>query len=183
MHLVEICKPNFDVELCIAYATADNFTGYPVYKKPLCYLHPEAATCMQKAIMLAAPLGLRFKLFDGFRPQEAQETLWAHTPDPEFIADPTLGSNHSRGIAIDLTLIDMSGNELDMGTAFDEFTPLSHHAVTKISVEAQQNRLLLLGLMTAAGWDLYKNEWWHYQLFNTQSYPLLRDGDIGTKMM
>ena len=53
-----------------------------------------------------------------------------------------------------------------MGTAFDAFTPLSHHGRTDVSAEAQRNRLLLMGLMTAAGWDFYRNEWWHYQLFD-----------------
>ena len=53
-----------------------------------------------------------------------------------------------------------------MGTAFDAFTPLSHHGRTDVSAEAQRNRLLLMGLMTSAGWDFYRNEWWHYQLFD-----------------
>jgi len=183
MHLHEITPPEFDVDLFIAYATAGNFTGNPVYKKPLCYLHPDAALCLKKAIKLAAPLGLRFKIFDAFRPQEAQEALWAHTPDPDFVADPKRGSNHTRGVAIDLTLTDSSGKELDMGTAFDAFTPLSFHAVTDIPLEAQKNRLMLLGIMTAAGWNLNKNEWWHYQLFHAESYPLLRDSELGLGMM
>ena len=62
-------------------------------------------------------------------------------------------------------------------------TPLSFHASTEISVEAQRNRALLLGLMTAAGWDCYLNEWWHYQLFNPKRYPLLSDSAAGTRMM
>lgn len=181
--LIPITHPEFDVDFYIAYATSDNFTGTPVYKNPFCYLHPDAAACLQKAIHLAAGLGLRLKIFDAFRPQEAQEMLWAHTPDPEFLADPRRGSAHSRGVAVDLTLIDPTGKELDMGTAFDAFTPLSHHAVTDISRNAQQNRLILLGLMSAAGWDFYKNEWWHYQLFNAREYPLFRDSEAGTGMM
>ncbi len=60
-----------------------------------------------------------------------------------------------------------------MGTAFDAFTPLSHHGRTDVSAEAQRNRLLLMGLMTAAGWDFYRNEWWHYQLFDARRYPLV----------
>ena len=183
MSLIEIKKQEFDVEFFIAYATENNFTGKPVYKNPYCYLHVNAAERLRKAIMLAKGLGLRFKIFDAFRPQEAQEILWAHTPDPEFLADPKRGSAHSRGVAIDLTLLNNQGQELDMGTAFDAFTPLSHHAVTEISKEAQQNRLLLLGIMTAAGWDFYANEWWHYQLFCAKDYPLLRCRETGTNIM
>lgn len=181
--LIEITSPAFDVEFFIAYATEQNFTGTPVYKRDGCYLHINAAEQLKKAILLAAGLGLRFKLFDAFRPQEAQEKLWAHTPDPEFLADPRRGSPHSRGVALDLTLIDKQGRELDMGTSFDAFTPLSHHGVTDIPKEAQQNRLVLLGIMTLAGWDFYSNEWWHYQLFHAKDYPLLTDRLVGTRMM
>ena len=60
-----------------------------------------------------------------------------------------------------------------MGTGFDEFTEKSHHGSTKISRNSQINRYILLGIMTASGWDCYKNEWWHYQLFDSKKYPLL----------
>jgi D-alanyl-D-alanine dipeptidase len=184
MTLVEIAPPAFDVVLDIAYATAGNFTGRPVYSRPGCYLNADAAACLKTAIDLARPLGFRFKIFDAFRPSEAQWVLWNHTPDPNFLADPKRGSPHSMGAAVDLTLIDGAGRELDMGTPFDAFTPLSHHGRTDIPAEAQRNRAVLLGLMTAAGWDFYRNEWWHYQLFNARAkYPVLGDGALAAPMM
>jgi len=184
MALVRIIPPAFDVDLSIAYATADNFTGKPVYARPDCWLHADAAECLGKAIALARPLGLRLKVFDAFRPQEAQWILWNHTPDPEFLADPRRGSPHSRGVAVDLTLIDEQGRELDMGTAFDAFTPLSHHGHPGIPVEAQRNRHLLMGIMTSAGWDFYRNEWWHYQLFQARArYPLFSDTALPRPML
>ena len=184
MSLVEIAPPAFDVDLSIAYATANNFTGQPVYSRPGCYLHPDAAVLLQRTIDLAQPHGLRLKIFDAFRPAEAQWALWAHTPDPDFLADPKRGSPHSMGAAVDLTLIDSQGQDLDMGTGFDAFTPLSHHASTGISVAAQRNRLFLLGLMSAAGWDFFRNEWWHYQLFSPRGkYPVLSDGALAQPMM
>src|ERR1700733_7672758 len=105
MNLVTVSPPEFDVDIDIRYATSDNFTGKPVYKNAHCLLHAEAAGAFQKAIALAKPLGLRFLVFDAFRPSEAQWKLWEHTPDPEFLADPAKGSPHSRGGGIDLTLI------------------------------------------------------------------------------
>ena len=60
-----------------------------------------------------------------------------------------------------------------MGTEFDSFSPKSFHGNKDISSKAQENRLLLLDIMTQAGWDFYKNEWWHYQLFNPRSYDVL----------
>lgn len=181
--LTEIKKPEFDVEIYIAYATNDNFTSKPVYAKQKCFLHPVAAEKLQTAIGYAAEIGYRFKIFDAYRPTEAQFKLWEHTPDPNFLANPNSGSPHSRGVAIDLTLIDIDGNELDMGTAFDEFDPKSYHSSKKISAEAQKNRRILLGIMTAAGWDWYDNEWWHYQLANPRAYRLLNDSESGANMM
>src|SRR5271165_613713 len=153
MSLVEIRPEALGVSLEIAYATAQNFTGKPIYARAGCYLHPDAAEGLARAVALARPLGLRLKIFDAFRPSEAQWKLWEARPDPEFVADPRRGSPHSRGVAVDLTLVDAEGRDLDMGTGFDAFTPLSHHGTTEVAVSAQRNRLLLLGLMTSAGWD------------------------------
>jgi zinc D-Ala-D-Ala dipeptidase len=182
--LLEEITSKDDVLFDIAYATTNNFTGRPVYARPACFLRPEAAACLRRAIELARPHGLRLKIFDAYRPSEAQWKLWHHTPDPEFLADPRRGSPHSRGVAVDLTLVDASGNELAMGTPFDAFTPLSHHGRTDLAPAVQANRLLLLGLMTAAGWDFYRNEWWHYQLFDARNrFPVLSDSAAGTRMM
>jgi D-alanyl-D-alanine dipeptidase len=181
--LVEITEAGYGVTLDIAYATERNFTGRPVYSRPGCYLHQDAAAGLARAVALAKPLGLGVKVFDAFRPAEAQWKLWNFRPDPEFLADPRRGSPHSRGVAVDLTLTGSDGAELDMGTGFDAFTPLSHHAVTEIPAEAQRNRLLLMGIMTTAGWDFYRNEWWHYQLFDARRYPLLSDSVLALPMM
>ena len=184
MSLVEIAAPDYDVDYDLRYATARNFTGAPVYARAACYLHADAAARLREAIRLAAALGLRLRVFDALRPSEAQWALWSHTPDPDFLADPRRGSPHSRGAAIDVTVIDGDGRALAMGTDFDAFTPRSHHGNTDIPAEAQHNRHLLLGLMTAAGWDFYRNEWWHYQLFDARArYPVYADADLPVRMM
>lgn len=183
MTLVTIAPPAFDVDLAIAYATPENVTGRPIYRRAAAYLHAEAAARLQAAIVQAAALGLRLRIWDAFRPAEAQWRLWEHTPDPEFVADPRRGSPHGRGVAVDLTLLDGGGRELDMGTGFDDFRPLAHHGHPEVTPEAQRNRLLLLGLMTAAGWDFYRNEWWHYQLPEARRFPLLSDSVLGDRMM
>jgi|FEC22Drversion2_1045045.scaffolds.fasta_scaffold01185_7 zinc D-Ala-D-Ala dipeptidase len=182
LDLVSIAPPDFDVDVTLAYATEANLTGQPVYRNAECWLHRAAAEKLAAAIALARPLGLRLRIFDALRPVEAQWALWNVRPDPEFLADPRRGSPHSRGVAVDLTLLD-GERELDMGTGFDAFTPLSHHGRTDVPVEAQRNRLLLMGLMTSAGWDFYRNEWWHYQLFDQRRYPLVSDADLPRPMM
>lgn len=183
MLLVEITPATHDVAIDLAYAGSNNFTGKPIYGRSACYLRLEAEARLRRAGELAAEQGLRLKIFDAFRPTEAQWALWNHTPDPEFLADPRRGSPHSRGVAVDLTLIEKDGTELDMGAAFDAFTPLSHHGNTEVRREAQRNRHLLLGIMTSAGWDCYLMEWWHYQLFSTRTFPLISDRALPQPMM
>jgi D-alanyl-D-alanine dipeptidase len=180
--LEAITPEKYGVDVALAYATADNFTGRPVYRSDAgAWLHHDAALLLARAVALAAPLGLKLLVLDAFRPAEAQWKLWHHTPDPDFLADPRRGSPHSMGVAVDLTLIDRStGRELDMGTPFDAFTPLSHHGNQDIAPEAQRNRHLLMRIMTTAGWDFYRHEWWHYQMFHARAtYPVLSDSVLG----
>lgn len=176
--LVRITAETHGVAIDLAYAGPDNFTGAPVYARAACLLRPEAEARLARAVGLAARQGYGVLIFDAFRPAEAQWRLWNHTPDPEFLAEPWRGSMHSRGVAVDLTLTDAAGRALDMGTAFDAFTPRSHHGDTGIPAAAQRNRSILLGLMTAAGWDFNPNEWWHYQLPGGRRFPLLSDSAL-----
>ena len=183
MSLVEIAPPDFDVDLALAYATADNFTGRAVYRRAGCYLHGDAAACLERAIALAGRHGLRLRVFDAYRPAEAQWVLWSHFPDSDFVADPRTGSPHSRGVAIDLTLVDGAGAELDMGSGFDDFTTRSHHGSTEVTAAAQRNRYLLMGLMLSAGWQFYPAEWWHYHMLPFDGYPLLSGSVLPRPMM
>jgi D-alanyl-D-alanine dipeptidase len=183
MALVAVTEAEFDIEIRLAYAGTDNFTGRPVYARALCYLHRDAASALGRAVAAARRLDLRLRLFDAFRPTEAQWRLWRSRPEPTFLADPRRGSPHSRGVAVDLTLIDRHGAPLDMGCGFDEFSERAHHDHSGVSANAQRNRFILLGLMSAAGWDFYMREWWHYQLFDARRYPLYSDRALARRMM
>lgn len=182
--LVEILPSTHNVMLELAYATPNNVTGKPLYQKSACYLHKTAEERLKKAISLAAVMGLRFKIFDAFRPLETQYALWNHFQDPNYISHPEKGSiPHCRGVAVDLTLIRADGTELDMGTAFDHFGSESHLTYTDLPTDILTNRMILLGLMTNAGWDHYVNEWWHYQLHDARSYHAFTDRDAGTTLL
>lgn len=181
--LVEVVEGE-GLEISFAYATDNNFTGKAVYtENARCFLHPEAKDALTYAWEIARKLGYGLKIFDAYRPTEVQWALWNHSPDPNFLAHPERGSPHSRGVAVDLTLTDAEGRELPMGTPFDAFTPLSHHGNLAIDAEATRNRMVLMGIMTTAGWDFYRNEWWHYQLFQSREYPLWADAEAGTHMI
>lgn len=170
--LVEITESSHPILLDLRYATENNIVGKRIYHMDRCFLHQDALAFLERSVILAQKQGLKIKIFDAYRPAYVQEALWEHAPNPDYVTPPSKGSHHTRGVAIDLTLV-REGKELDMGTPFDDLTSLSHHDSLDISAEVAANRYLLLGIMMSAGWDFYQNEWWHYQLFNARTYPLI----------
>lgn len=171
--LIHITEQSHDVAIDLIYAGKDNFTGQVIYDHPLCFLHPQAEACLRKAIVAARGFGFQLKLLDAFRPQAAQEALWAVAPNPDYIADPAKGSNHTRGVALDLTLIGQDGQVLDMGTPVDTMTHASHHFHVGHAADIQLNRMMLLTIMLEAGFVHHPHEWWHYQLPQAHQFPLI----------
>ena len=157
----------------LIYAGKDNFTGHVIYEHALCFLHPQAEACLRKAIVAARGFGFRLKILDAFRPQEAQVALWTVAPNPSYVADPAKGSNHTRGVALDLTLTGQDGRALDMGTPVDTMTSASHHFHAAHPAAIQLNRMHLLTIMLEAGFVHHPNEWWHYQLPDAHQFPLI----------
>jgi D-alanyl-D-alanine dipeptidase len=150
------------IRLDIRYATPNNFVAQQLYSCPACYLRPQAAYALQKAHRQLQQYGLGIKVYDCYRPQYIQQKLWDIKPDPRFVTNPTKGSMHSRGNAVDLTLVDSTGRELDMGTPFDYFGVQAYHAYTQHSEIVNKNRKQLLDAMTQAGFKSITTEWWHY---------------------
>ena len=173
MSLVLITEKTHDVEIDMIYARADNFTGRVIYQHNKCFLHPAAEACLRKAVFMAKSFGFKLKLFDAYRPQHAHEALWACMPDARYVADPAKGSNHTRGVAVDLTLLDRTGQALDMGTPVDTMTPASHHFYAALPAAVLVNRMYLLCTMLEAGFVHHPNEWWHYQLADAAQFPLM----------
>ncbi len=182
--LTEIQPALYGVTHDIRYARDDNVAGFALYSRPGCYLNATAADHLRRAVDLAARQGLGVVIYDAFRPIEAQIALRRRFPDSPYVSDPVTGSApHCRGAAVDLALTNGDGEPLDFGTGFDDFSAASHHGATDISAAAERNRHLLLGIMTAAGWDFYRREWWHYQLFEPRRHPLLSDSVLPRPMM
>ncbi|MES2415303.1 MAG: D-alanyl-D-alanine dipeptidase [Pseudomonadota bacterium] len=171
--LIQITEKSHGVAIDMMYAHAGNFTGKVIYRFNDCFLHPQAEACLRKAAGAAKGFGFTLKIFDAYRPQQAQEALWACVPDPRYVADPAVGSNHTRGVAIDLTLLDGRGHELDMGTPVDTMTAASHHFYPALPAAVMLNRMHLLTIMLEAGFLHHPNEWWHYQLPDAQSFGLI----------
>ncbi len=154
--------PSFVLDL--RYATTNNFVGARMYDCGRCYLRRPAAQSLKRIQDSLRTLGLGFKLYDCYRPLSVQWRLWDKVPDRRYVADPRKGSQHNRGVAVDLTLVDLAtGRELDMGTAYDFFGKEAWHESTAGFPEPiRGNRARLLGLMEGLGWRRTSSEWWHY---------------------
>lgn len=177
--LIHITPQSHHVDIDLVYATDRNFTGKPIYKEAHCLLLAPAETGLRKAVELAASVGMKLRIFDAYRPPQAQKVLWDFLPDPTFIAELGRGSNHSRGTALDLTLIDANGEELDMGTGFDAMVKESEHFHQGLPQHVQRNRLLLLGIMHASGFTHIPSEWWHYEIPGSRALPVIDNSDSG----
>lgn len=120
------------------------------------------------------PQGIGIKIWDGYRPRAVQWLFWEIFPNSTYIADPSSGSKHNRGGAIDLTLVDLAtGQELHMPTLFDDFSDQASHSYTNLPPDILANRTLLKTVMNYAGFSEYEAEWWHYEIPYASSYPLL----------
>ena len=159
----------------LRYAGTNNFDGRDFYAGIDCaWLRSEAAAGLEAgAAWLAreAP-GVQLLVLDALRPQRVQEAIWrdvAGTPAAAYFADPVRGSVHSFGMAVDVTLRDAQGKEIDMGSGFDEMTLASHPSheaeqlaagrLTRAHIAARE---WLRGAMAVGGFVGIPNEWWHF---------------------
>ncbi len=146
----------------LKYATQDNFLKQSVYDCPKCYVRVPTAKALLKANSVFMKKGRRIKFFDCYRPHSVQKKMWKIFPNPHYLARPSKGSIHNKGGAVDMTLVDKAGNELDMGTGFDHFGEEAHHAYTYLPDEALENRKYLRETMKKHGFWTIRTEWWHY---------------------
>ena len=154
-------SPDFVYEL--KYATPDNFLKQAVYDCGECYLRKSTAEALVKANEAFKQLGYRIKLFDCYRPLSVQKKMWKILPGTHYVANPAKGSKHNRGAAVDLTLVDAQGKELNMGTPFDFFGKEAHHTYTEHPKEVLENRKLLKETLDKYNFKSIYSEWWHYE--------------------
>lgn len=148
----------------LRYATENNFLKAKVYDCAECYTRVKTAKALIKANADFKEKGVRIKFFDCYRPNSVQYKMWAIVPNPQYVANPEKGSIHNKGGAVDITLEDLEGNELDMGTDFDFFGKRAYHDNLDLPKEILENRKLLKETMEAHGFWSIRTEWWHYNL-------------------
>ena len=160
------------IALDLRYATTDNFVKAKMYDCGRCFLRPEAAKAIAKAHKVLKDKGLGgLKMFDCYRPRPYQRRLWNKMPNSNYVTPPWKGSQHTRGLAADLTLIDKEGKELDMGTPFDTFSEKAHSDSKNLSKQVLENRKILRGVLESVGFKGIRTEWWHFS-YNIKGYEL-----------
>ena len=163
------------IRVDLRYASANNFIGRDLYSPYDCaWLHREAAAALEQAVAWLARErpGAALLVLDALRPQRVQQLLWDALQGTDlqiYLAEPARGSIHSFGMAVDVTICDEQGRELDMGTAFDDMTDRSHPALEgqmlasgELTEAHLANRDLLRGAMLAGGFVGINTEWWHF---------------------
>lgn len=158
----------------IRYATTYNFTGYKLYPFPAAFVHQDLIAPLQKVQEELATEGLGLKIYDGYRPLSVQAKMWEILPDERYVSDPNKSKGrHTRGVAVDITLVDRFGNELKMPTPFDDFTKKAHRFSNAWSEEERRNSSKLQAIMVKNGFVPFPFEWWHYDFREWEKYPPL----------
>lgn len=151
------------IALDIRYATTNNFVKAKMYDCGRCFLRPEAAKAIAKAHKILRQKGYGgLKMFDCYRPRPYQQRLWDKVPDSNYVTPPWKGSQHTRGLAVDLTIVDKEGKELEMGTPYDTFSERAHSDYKNLPAEVLKNRQLLRGVLESVGFKGIRTEWWHF---------------------
>jgi D-alanyl-D-alanine dipeptidase len=184
--LVELVKLDPTIKLDIRYATKNNFLGRKVYKQARAFLQRPAAEALVRVSQRLREKGFGLVIFDGYRPWSVTKVFWDATPEDKriFVADPSKGSRHNRGCAVDLSMYDLKTGELvKMPGEYDEMTERSHINYDCATDKAKWFRDLLRSAMESEGFAVYEPEWWHYDYKDWKEYPILNVSfsDIGKR--
>jgi len=173
--LVELNRLDPTIKLEIRYATPNNFLGSVFYSEPRAFLQRPAAEALVRAHQKLKQKGYGLLIHDAYRPWYVTKVFWDATPDDKkiFVADPSKGSRHNRGAAVDLTLYDLNtGKPIEMVGTYDETTDRSYPDYPGGTSLQRWHRNLLREAMEAEGFAVYEAEWWHFDYKDWQQYPI-----------
>ena len=173
--LVDVGNLDPRIQLDIRYATADNFLGVPVYASARAFLQRPAAEALLRAHRELIKQGYGLLIFDAYRPWYVTKIFWDATPNDKkiFVADPSEGSRHNRGCAVDLSLYELkTGREVEMTGVYDEMSERSYPTYTGGTAEQRRHRDLLRSAMERQGFTVYETEWWHFDYKDWPHYAI-----------
>ena len=174
--LVELVKLDPTIKLDIRYASDNNFLSTPMYTEARAFLQKPAAAALVRAHRRLRKQGYGLLIHDGYRPWYVTKMFWDATPADkhEFVADPSEGSRHNRGCAVDLSLYDLkTGREVAMPSGYDEMSERSYANYPGGTAEQRRLRDLLRRAMEREGFKVYEQEWWHFDYKDWKKYPIL----------
>ncbi len=173
--LVELVTLDSTIRLDIRYAGRDNFLGTPLYSQARAFLQRPAAEALVRAHRALAAQGYGLLIHDAYRPWYLTWLFWEATPADkhEFVADPSQGSKHNRGCAVDLTLYDRrTGRAVTMPSLYDEMSPRAYADYAGGTEAERQRRGVLRAAMEAEGFAVYGAEWWHFDYKDWRAYAI-----------
>lgn len=159
--LLDVARWDARLRVQPVYATPDNFVGEALYPIPRVLLRRSLLVRLSRVADALQAEGLGLLVFDGYRPWRVTKRMWDVIGDPDYVADPRRGSRHNRGMAVDLTLVDLAGGPLPMPTAFDAFLPAAA-ARADVPPPGRRNRDRLIAAMRVEGFEVLASEWWHF---------------------
>lgn len=162
-NLIDIKALSDEFVIDMKYASEDNFTEKQIYSFSLCAMQISTATKLIEANKELMQKGFRIKIWDAYRPLSAQKLMWDVMPVHDFVADPNKGGSiHNGGFAVDVTLVDLEGGEVEMPTEFDDFSEKASRKSTTMTEAAARHLSLLTDAMVKHGFKTINSEWWHY---------------------
>ena len=173
--LIELRNVIKNLKYDIRYASTRNFMGMQFYSSEMAFLQRPAAEALRKAAVMIEKKGYGFVIYDAYRPWYVTKMFWEATPDSlrTYVADPSNGSRHNRGCAIDLGLYDLStGSIVSMPSGYDEFTERAHADYQGAEKEHLKNREFLRAAMESVGFSVYPYEWWHFDFKDWKEYRI-----------
>ncbi len=174
--LVEVVRVDPTVHLDVRYATSHNLRGKPVYRQARAFLQREAALALERAGERLRRQGFGIVVFDGYRPWSVTKAFWDATPPDKrnFVADPSKGSRHNRGCAVDLTLYELaSGRPVEMPSVYDEMSERAYPRYKGGTAGQRRLRDRLRAAMEAEDFTVYEFEWWHFDYKDWAKYPVM----------
>jgi len=161
--LVNLRWMNSGIPFDLRYASENNFMHQRLYPVAEPYLQRDAAAALVAVQRELATKSLGLKIYDAYRPLRVQQRMWDLIHDERYVSNPAVNAGrHTRGTAVDLTLVDRHGRELSMPTPFDDFTERAHRNAVGIPAEPARNAKLLEDVMVRHGFVPYPFEWWHF---------------------
>jgi D-alanyl-D-alanine dipeptidase len=173
--LVELTKLDPTIKLDIRYATTNNLFGTVFYSQPRAFLQRAPAEALVRVNRKLKPLGYGLLVHDGYRPWYVTKVFWDATPEDKkiFVADPSKGSRHNRGAAVDLSLYDLkTGKPIEMVSTYDDTTDRAYPNYPGGTSLQRWHRDLLRAAMEAEGFTVYEAEWWHFDFKDWRRYHI-----------